>query len=228
MIRPPTFISAIVTPATNYNLIELGTLKTLLGVTTTASDPYFTLLIPQASAAAQRYCNNAFVVETIKDQFWPGSDGWPWTVKSRTAPLQLSRWPTIAISSVTETIGGVVTTLTQDVDFIVDFENGQLTRLDTYSSSAPSAPRPCFWRENPVVAIYSAGYATVPADVADAVALIVKGKFYAQSRDPTIRSQNAEGIYSAQYVMGTGPGGQDDMPADASAKLARYRVPVVA
>jgi len=49
--------------------------------------------------------------------------------------------------------------------------------------------------------------------------------------DPAIEWEgtlNAVGAYEASYVMGTGPGGEDDMPAEVTALINRYRVPVVA
>jgi hypothetical protein len=346
-LRPAVTVSTILTPASNYSLVDLPTLKTVLGVTTTAYDPLFNILIPQASTTAQDYCNNPFVVETIQDQFWPGGDGWPWTVRTNVAPLQLSRRPILnppavagtaapitplppyppqtsgaapqftiqaggalaaatyyvrltyvtplgetALSpevalplaastlftipspvldenqiatgfnvyvattslaetrqnttpinlgtnwtlptsglisgaappsamTVAETIAGVVTPLGEGVDFIVDREFGQLTRLDTYG-------RPRNWHSDAVLAVYQAGYSTIPGDVFRAVVDLIKLDWYAQARDPLIRSQNVVGVYESSYVMGTGPGGADDMSAFATAKLDRYRIPVVA
>jgi hypothetical protein len=227
-MRPYVFIPSIVTPASSYNLVDLATVKTLLGITTTAYDAALNLWIPQASATAQSWCNNPFVIETIEDQLWPGSDGWPWTVSRAFAPLQLSRWPIVAISSVVETICGVATTLTLGTDFVADTALGQLTRLNTYGSETTSPPVPCNWRANPIVAQYQAGYATIPGDVFAAVVHLVKLEYYSQSRDPLVRSQNSPGVYEASYVMGTGPGGPGDLDAYAASKLERYRVPVIA
>ena len=226
-MRPPVTISSIVTPASSYSLVDLADVKTLLGITVTTYDALLNLFIPQASATAQSFCNNPFVVETIQDQFYPQSDGVPWTVKDRRAPIQLSRWPTVAISSVVETIAGVATTLTSGTDFLLDAENGQLTRLNTYDPNYSSPALPCYWRPNPIVAQYTAGYQNIPNDVFDAVTTLVKMMYYAQTRDPLVRAQNVAGVYDASYVMGTGPGGEGDLPAYVAAKLQRYRVPVV-
>lgn len=111
--------------------------------------------------------------------------------------------------------------LAEGVDFEVDTLNGFVDRL-WYVNAQPKV-----WTL-PATTIYPAGYSTLPGDIQDAVLLIAKFRWFARTRDPSIRSQNAEGIYSAQYVMGTGPGGSDDMPADATAKLDRYRTPVIA
>ena len=226
-MRPPVTISSIITAATSYNLVDLADVKTLLGITGTVSDPLLNLFIPQASQTAQTFTNNPFVVETIQDQFFAQSDGPPWTVRDRRAPLQLSRWPIVSVISLVETISGVATTLTLGTDFLLDAANGQLTRLDTYAPLTSAPPQPCYWRANPIVAQYEAGYATIPGDVFDAVATLIKMMFYAQARDPLIRSQNVAGVYEASYVMGTGPGGPGDLPDYVATKLARYRVPVI-
>lgn len=225
MSRPAVQIASIVTPASNYNLVDLTTLKTLLGITTTTYDAFLNLVIPQASTAAQTFTNNPFVVETIQDQFWPGADGWPYMVRRREAPLQLSRWPIVSVVSVVETINNVVTTLTLGTDYLADTASGQLTRLSTYSTPPVGiAPWPVDWRANPIVAQYVAGYVTIPGDVFDAVVTIIKAKWYAQQRDPFVRSENVPGVLSQSYFQMDSATG---LPVDAVALLRLYRVPVV-
>lgn len=228
-MRPYTFIPSIVTPASSYLLVDLADVKTLLGISGTGSDAVLNLWIAQASTTAQSWTNNPFVVETIQDQLYPGSDGWPWTVRRDFSPLRLSRWPLVSIVSVVETIANVATTLTLGTDFLADMALGQLTRLQTYSPPPSGvAPWPCNWRANPIVVQYQAGYPTIPGDVFAAVVHLVKLEYYSQTRDPLIRSQNSPGIYEASYVMGTGPGGPGDLDSYAASKLERYRVPVIA
>jgi hypothetical protein len=113
------------------------------------------------------------------------------------------------------------TPLAEGVDFLVDAELGQLTRL--YQIDL----QPKNWNL-PAVAIYPAPFATPPLDLQDALILMAKGRFFGRERDPMIRSENAASAYEAQYFFATGPGGQGDLPIDAMAKLDRYRVPVVA
>ena len=227
-MRPGVVISSVVTPAASYNLVDLPTVKLLLGLTDTSRDAMLTRAIGDSSTAAQTFCNNPFVIETVQDQFFPQRDGWPWSLHGQTwAPLQLARWPIISIASVVETIGGVATTLTLNTDYLADKKRGQLTRLQTYAPG-PYPPQPCNWRSNPIVAIYQAGYATIPGDVFSAVTYLVKMEYYAQNRDPLVRTQDASGVFSQSFVMGTGPGGPGDMPAYAADRLARYRVPIVA
>lgn len=219
-MKQGVLISTVQTPASSYDLVDLSTLKTLLGVSTTQNDAYFTLVINQASAAARAFCNNPFVVEGIQDQVWPARDGVPWIFHADRNVFQLSRWPVQSITSVVETISGTATTLVSGTDFVADLARGQLTRLDAFG-------RPTRWNTDPVVAIYSAGYTTMPGDVVDAVVEIVKQRWYAQNRDPSIRTRNVSGIMETAYWFGSGPGSDAGMPPDIQAKLERYRVPVI-
>jgi hypothetical protein len=119
-----------------------------------------------------------------------------------------------------ETHADKIVPLAEGVDFLADPTLGQVTRLDRNG-------RPRAWCEAPVTAIYSAGYATTPNDLQDAVSEMVKARWYAQTRDPQIRERNVEGVMQTTYWFGTGPGGDTDMPPSIQAKLERYRVPVL-
>lgn len=213
-------ISTVTIPATTYDLVEMETLKTLLGVTTTANDAYFSLVITQASKSAQNYCNNAFVVETLQDQVWPPRENAPWIFSADRNALQLARYPLTSITSVVETIAGTATTLVAGTDYIANMAFGQLTRLDSYG-------RPCNWNADPVVVTYAAGYSPIPVDVVDAVVEMVKLRWYSQTRDPLIRARNVSGIMETQYWFGSGPGSNAGIPSDIQAKLGNYRVPVI-
>ncbi len=227
MSRPYTFISSIITPAPDYDLAALATVKTILNITDTLSDAVLALLITRASVAIESYCSNPFVVETVQDQFFPGSDGWPWTVRYLTAPLQLKRWPLIAVNSVVETIGGVATALTEGTDFLADYERGQLARLATYGVEYATPPEPAYWRPDPVVVEYQAGYATLPADVVEAAELVVKDKYMSRTRDAMLRNENVFGVYSAGYFQSGANGGSAFSP-EVQALLSMYREPVFA
>jgi hypothetical protein len=220
-MRPATLITTVVTPASVTDLTDLATVKSDLAIAGTADDKFLSRQITVASAAIQSYCNRVFAPQTIQDQMWFARDSWPRIVRDEIAPLQLTNRPTIAIASVVETIVGVATTLVEGTDFLLDAEHSDLTRLNLLGY-------PTHWKSSPVVAIYSAGYADLPADVGEAAILLVKMRWFARRRDPLVRSQNAVGVFESSYVMGTGPGGADDMPAEVTALIDRYRVPVVA
>ena len=220
-MRPSTLITTVITPAASMLLTDLATVKNELQITSTADDRFLDRLIAVASAAIQSYCNRIFAPQTIEDQMWFARDSWPRVVRDDIAPLELSNWPTIAINSVVETIVGVATTLVLGTDFLLDAEHGQLIRLNHLGY-------PTHWKSSPVVAIYQTGYADIPDDLVEAAMMLIKMRWFARMRDPLIRSQNAVGIFEQSYVMGTGPGGTDDMPAEVTALIDRFRVPVVA
>ena len=101
---------------------------------------------------------------------------------------------------------------------------GQLLRLDVDGW-------PKRWPALTTVVQYSAGYKpTDPdfADVADAVIRMVKARFFAQLRDPALRSENITGAYEATYWFASGPGAAiGNLTPDVQALLEKYRVPVV-
>ena len=219
-MRSATLISTVLTAASDTDLTDLATVKDELAIQGTSDDAFLSRQISIGSTAIQSYCNRVFASQTIQDQFWFARDSWPRVVRGDIAPLQLKSWPTISVTSVVETIGGAATTLVLGTDFLLDADHGQLTRLNRFGS-------PHHW-QSPVVAIYEAGYVDIPDDVAEAAVLLVKMRYFARQRDPLIRSRNVSGVYEASYVAGTGPGGADDMPAEVTALIDRYRVPVLA
>ncbi|MGH8598293.1 MAG: hypothetical protein ACREXT_16700, partial [Gammaproteobacteria bacterium] len=112
--------------------------------------------------------------------------------------------------------------LAEGVDFIVDRTSGQLSRLsfDGYARA---------WSALPLIVQYQAGFPKIDAKLQEAVIRLVKTRWFARSRDPMLREENVQGIYSAAYWFGTGPGGPADMPTDIGTMLERsYRVPVSA
>jgi hypothetical protein len=116
--------------------------------------------------------------------------------------------------------------LTEGVDFLVDTDVGQLTRLDVNGW-------PKRWPPLPIVVFYPAGYSMTDPDMSDAqdaVTRMVKGRYFAQTRDPALRQENIEGVFSATYWFGAGPGaspGVGNLPPDIQGILEKYRSPVV-
>jgi hypothetical protein len=113
--------------------------------------------------------------------------------------------------------------LAEGMDFDVDYQTGQLTRLHVLTGY------PRQWPAFPISVAYSAGYAAIPADISDAVLRMVRGRYYARARDPALRSENIASAYEAQYWLAAGPGAADgNLTPDVEAILSKYRVPVVA
>lgn len=96
----PTIISSVIVPATAlftggqpFDLVDLGTVKTLLSITDTSADAFLKLAITQSSGAIKRYCNRVFQPQFYQDQFWAERGAYPWQVPGKFMPLQLERWP---------------------------------------------------------------------------------------------------------------------------------------
>lgn len=204
-----------------YDLVDLATLKAELQLTDSGKDALLLRWITQASAAAARFCNRVFTVETVQDQVFPPRAHFPAaSVIGGVMPLQLSRWPVTQSPTVTE--NGV--SLVENTDFIVKYDVGQLLRLD-----ANGWPRR--WPALATIVQFAAGFKpTDPAfaDVADAVIRMVKARYFAQARDPALRSENVTGAYEAQYWFASGPGAAvGNLTPDVEALLDKYRVPVL-
>lgn len=114
--------------------------------------------------------------------------------------------------------------LIEGQDFIADYKLGQLTRL--FSDGYPRR-----WEMLPIQIVYQAGYASNNPDIADLQDIclrLVTGKYFASKRDPNLRSENIEGVYSAQYWFANGPGGARFSPEiEAALDGDGWRVPVI-
>lgn len=217
-------VSTVTTPAANTQLTDLATVKAELNLVNTDAnrDSVLTRYIAACSQAIQTYCNRVFAVETIQDQFFPQRDAPISPVIQGVDPIQLTRWPIVSLLSVVEwPSSSNPITLTSGTNFLEDDDAGQLIRLDKFGV-------PKLWSPNPLTVQYTAGYATLPADLVDACIDFVKFRYFARMRDPSLKSENVAGVYEASYLWGTGPGGPDDMPATVAGKIDRYRVPVLA
>jgi hypothetical protein len=182
-------ITTVVTPAASYALADLTTIKAELEETTVdaARDAIISRYIAEASAAAHNYCNRIFVVETVKDTFFPKRDA-QMVALDAIEPLQLSRWPLASVDAVI--FDG--RELVENVDFLVDQTNGQLIRLNT-------ANYPIQWDPYPITVQYDAGYQSMPEDIAGAVVLMVTRRWFVRGRDPMARRESINGVWDMSY-----------------------------
>jgi hypothetical protein len=194
----------VITPATSRRLTTIPAIRDHLMIGDEVSEIYLGDLIDRASAVVVRYCNRAFALETVREVFRSGSGD----------VLQLSRWPVVAVQSVT-----APDAVTAD-QYEVDAVNGVLYRL---------AGARWYGR---VEVIYQAGYVlpgedgrTLPADVEQAVTALVAAEFHGRGRDPSLREERTEGVGSTSYTVGSL--GDDGLAADVAGLLHRHRVPVV-
>jgi hypothetical protein len=215
-------ITTVVTAATSYDLTALQTVKDELGELTNNNDALLKRYISNTSAAAAQYCNRVFPVETVSDSFNPWRDAGRVLFHGRQAPLQLSRWPIVAITSVTE--NGVL--LVEGTDFVTDKTNGQLTRYATNTDpTLPLLPTP--WWSLPIVVVYSAGYSPIPLDVDDAIVRMVTRRFATKGRDPNLKQQNVPGVIEQSWWIATGTE-SGNLSVDIADILDNYRVPLAA
>lgn len=134
-------ITTVTVPAASYDLTDLATVHDELSINTTdtSNDGFLQRAITQASSVISSYCNRVFQVETLTDLFYLERNSSLFVRPRDPQPLQLSRWPVVAVSSVTQIQqDGSTKTLTQGVDFKLNASLGWLIRLDS-SSGQPTA-----------------------------------------------------------------------------------------
>jgi len=162
--------------------------------------------------------------------------GWNVYVSTTSGAATLQNASPIAIgTSWTEPTSGLITgnampgfvavvenavPLAEGVDFLVQYDVGQLVRLD-------SRLCPRRWPSFSVTASYQAGYATIPLDVVEAVVLLVKHRWFARKRDPYLRQENIPGVIEQSWWIAQGPGSNGNLSPDVEAILEKYRIPVV-
>lgn len=211
-------VTTVTVAAGDYDLVALDDLKADLQILDDTEDDYLARAISKASAAVAQYCNRVFAVETVQDVIDIERDSYPWQLPGGIGALQASRWPITALTSVTED----GTALVQDTDFRMDAARGQFLRLSPFTGSVVP------WPSLPVTLIYSAGFATIPLDLQDAVTTVVKSLRANRTRDPLLRSENIlNGLYAYTLFDGSqvaGGGGTADQVALA---LDNYRIPVI-
>lgn len=208
-------ISTVVAPAQSLALCTLDDVREELRLGPEAGqDAYLTKLIARCSAAIVQHCNAVTVPETRQDRFLSGPEAVPETAPETLAALQLSRSAVTAIVSVQE--AGLP--LNPETDFALDGAAGILYRL------APDGDLAAW--SLPTIVVFQAGEA-VPPDLADAAVRLVKARFYAQGRDPLLRSESIPGVREASWwVSASSEDGA--FPPDVADLLDHYRTPVIA
>jgi uncharacterized phiE125 gp8 family phage protein len=197
----------VIDPADTHRLITLASIKSELQVSGGADDAFLTSLIDQASATARSWCRRTFAQETVSETVY---------LDRPASPIELTRYPVTEIASVT-----VAGTVLDPVEYEVEDDTGWLYRLD---ASGGRCARFC----GRVVVEYTGGYtlpdtpqSTLPDDISRAAAVLVKGAYFARTRDPAIRSESVEGAGSFGYFSGTA----GDLPPEVEGLLRPYRAP---
>lgn len=225
---PVRIVSTVVTAASTYDLTTLENVKDDLAIpsTDTSSDTTLARFIAEQSALVAQYCDRVFQIETVQDVITPDRDPYPHQVTGMLSELQLSRWPIVSITSVTDTVAvGVTNTLVSGTDYTLDAARGWLTKID------PNTGYPTGWSPDQYTIEYVAGYFTPgtdspPPDLEMAVLRLVTARFKARGRDPFLRSQGEPGVGQEQYWIGALPGQTGPFPPDIASVLEKYRVPL--
>ncbi|PWC96963.1 hypothetical protein [Azospirillum sp. TSO5] len=213
-----SIITTVITPASSYDLIDLATVKDDWGISGTGDDAFLTRSISRCSAAAAQFCNRVLASETVKDEIRIDRDQYPYQVPGGVQFLQLSRWPVSSVASVVEGVGDNTTTLVAGDDYTVNKANGQITRIG-------SQGYPIVWPASLIVVTYTAGYATVPSDLQDAVSRMVWTRYAERRRDPFVQRVRVDGVDDVTYITPKADAG--NLSADVSDILDNYRVPQI-
>lgn len=198
-------VSEVITPAASHNLTTLSNIQLILNEDNDATE-ILTLFLQQATADIESYCDRVFVSEVMRDTF---------SVWGRPMTLLLARGPVTAISSITDGVA----TLTSS-DYQISKSGREIRRLD--GSGGLSV-----WIGPTVVVNYTAGFVlpgnsnpTLPADVEAAAIDLVRLAWQGRSRNPSIRSESVDNVYSVTYASSDSGG---LLTQDVTGRLNRYR-----
>lgn len=185
-------VLGITVPASSRDLVSLGTIKEELGVTDNDTDPMLARWITEVSDEVEGFCGRSLVLETVVEEFRVGCIGVPTVgAASAAAPLRLDRYPVVAIDGVVED----GTELTSD-QYSLDAAGGFLWRVIAgYRMS---------WTATQVLVSYSGGYAVpggVPGRLQRAVQLLIRGRWFARTRDPLLRTVVIPGVIERQFQI---------------------------
>jgi hypothetical protein len=198
-------IVTVTTSTTETRLATLDALKSELGITGDERDEYLGNLLDQSSATIETYLNRVLWTETISEVFRDGEI-------PGNGVLWLARWPGNAVTSVTVD-GNAVT------DYEVDPSNGALYRLDADGDRL-------YWQSGSVrkiVVVYTAGYDTMPLDIVRACLDLTKTKYYAQLRDPSMKSEEIPGVIKQEFWIGQVGSEEGGIPSLIASSVDSYR-----
>lgn len=200
----------IITAGVSRALTTFDAVKAELAMSDGTDDIFISSLVEQASAAVEGWCGHPLAAETVRETF---------DVRcSFAAPdLLLSRIPVTSVLSVT--VDGSV--LAED-RYEFDGEAGFLYALTSTASRG-------YWSPGRVAVEYAAGYVlpgqegrTLPHDIERAAIIIARNAYASRGRDPTLRSDDVEGIGSQAFGLAS------TFTSEVAELLARYRAPGVA
>lgn len=219
--------------AESRDLTTLATVKSMLGITDSASDTILSFIISSASEAIVDYCNREFVRETVIETL-PGNN--------RTT-LLLERTPVVSISEVS--FDDAVFATVADSGIVIESANAGILFRESafvgYNMQSPGiALGPSPQRGKNVWSItYVSGFTlpsfaspddapNLPKSIEQACIETVVAWFKARDRDPEVSSEKIADIYSVTYKGLSATKGQavgvngNKIPATALGMLEKW------
>lgn len=190
------------------DLVTLAQAKTWLGIDDSddSMDETLSRAISAASLAVANYCGTDFT-SAARNEVRDG-DG--------RSILYTKFWPITAISSVQ--IDGITIPASSGISQVGRAFDETRIVLRGYVFT-PGMMN--------VVLAYTAGYATIPAQVIQAALYATSAIYNAQSVDPNVTSESVPGVYSASYAQGMASGAAGPaagtLPMNARSLLEPFR-----
>jgi uncharacterized phiE125 gp8 family phage protein len=146
-------------------LTDLATTKSFLKVTTTTDDDIISILINACSTAIENYCRRSFYQQVYTNDMYDGN-GTKW--------LNLKNYPVQSVSQVQ--VNGVTI---DPANYVIKNETGVLCRIGPYPNTFTGLSISRFsslWNQGDynIAVSYTAGFATIPDDLAHACRVYVK------------------------------------------------------
>ncbi len=184
--------------AASTDLCTLADVKAYLGISGSTYDGVLGTLIDAASEAIENYCRRRFS-ETEHTEY---HDGWGST------QIVLDHHPIASVSALYDDLNRDFDseTLIESDDYAFYPEEGILELLQGIFQTGVRN----------IKAVYTAGYATVPTDVAQAARILVASWFNRGRQGGDGISQETLGQYAAHYA-------NDPLPVQVLSLLAPYR-----
>lgn len=217
-------VLTVTTPAPDYALVPLATVKDELDVTDSSVDLRLARWTLEASAAVRKEIGGRVllqesVTETYRAENWHHHSVWHPIWHSGAVyqsgdvvpGLRVRRFPIASVASITE--DGIL--LDPAADYEIDPDRGLIYRLS-------GSFRVAWWGLQIVVA-YTGGYlqADIPGEVQTACLLLLRHRRSAQGRDPMLRQQTVPGVIEQQFWVGSGSA--SSVPPEVSGLLENYR-----
>ena len=154
-------VTTVLSPASSFNLTDLATAKDELSIRTndTTNDTWLARALRQVSVAIANHTKRVFVPELVQDAFDIQQDPYPAQTPGGFAQLQLTRWPVLAVASVSQTLApGTTQPLVEGKDYRVDPASGQLLRMNSFTGVGT------IWEAMPVTVQYLAGFGALVSE----------------------------------------------------------------